>query len=221
MPIPDFFGELAIGFVPRVGGHLEDGEALLLHRHTWCALAGADKERTGHMDAQQAILAEDRHADLERLQLTAAGIQQGNREEHFTLDLVDGRHIQFLDQTAQALGRLVALQADRPAFPAIGIHQRNILLGVVLGETVQAVGHHKANRVPALLLLENHFMTIQVPEVMRLPSVLERLPLGDRVHVKFRQTLTPGKNERASILPEKIGEFGEPTPSRSVRLDAP
>ena len=171
--------------MPRVGGHPEDAEALLLHRHTWCALTRADKERAGHVNAQKAILTEDRHADFERLQLAAAGIQQRHREEHFTLDLIDGCHVQFLDKPPQPLGRRVALHANGPAFPAIGILQGNILVSVVLGEAMQTVSDDELQRLLVFVLLKNHHMSIQMPKVVRLAGMFERLPLGDSVHLKF------------------------------------
>ncbi len=116
MPIPDLFGKLALGFVLRVGSHFEDAESLLPHRLTRGPLSSSDEERASNVDAQQSILAKDRHADLERFQLPAAGIQQHNREKHFALDLVNSRHIQLLDQPPQLLGRFVALQADGSVF---------------------------------------------------------------------------------------------------------
>ncbi|MCY1457573.1 hypothetical protein D9M71_748800 [compost metagenome] len=73
---------------------------------------------------------------------------------------VDRRAGEFFQHAPQLLGRFVALQADEPAFTAIGVLQWKVLLGVVLGEAVQAIGDDKAKRILAFLFLENYFMTI-------------------------------------------------------------
>lgn len=140
------------------------------------------------MDPQLPVFPKDGHADLERLHLATGVVHHVHGEESLALHQVDRRAGEFFQHAPQLLGRFVALQADEPAFAAIGVPQRKVLLGVVFGEAMQPVSDDEAKRILTFLFLENYFMTVQVPEVIRDPCVVERLPMLHSVNVKcFRQ----------------------------------
>lgn len=129
------------------------------------------------------MLAKDGHADLERLQLAAFVVHHVQGEKAFALRQVDpGTRAESFDHGFQLLGGFIAFQAYQLAVTTIGVHQRNIVLGAILGEAMQTIGDDEADRRP--LLLEDDFMTVEVSKIIRDPIVAERLPVLDGIHVK-------------------------------------
>ena len=111
------------------------------------------------MDSQYSMFAKDGHADFKGLNDTTGVIHHVQDEKAFALRQVDpGSRAESFDHVFQLLGGFVAFQAHQLAVTAIGVHQRNIVLGVIFGKAMQAIGDDEADRLP--ILLENDFMAV-------------------------------------------------------------
>ena len=204
MPVPDFFRVLALRLFHGVCGDLEDAEGLLLDRHIRRAFACASEIGAGDVDPQQAELTEDGQANLEGLHLPAQVVQYLQGEKAFALSLVDVRRVESFDQASEMLGAFVSLQAHLLLVFAIGVHQRNVVLGSIFGEAVQAIGDNELDR--RAIPLKHDLVTVQVLKPIRGTIVFERIPSLDRVDMKFRQACPSGigiepYSLNATILP--------------------
>lgn len=189
--VPDFFRKLPVRLFLGVDRDLEDAEPLLLDRYAGRAFSEPGKESAGDVDPQHPVFAKDGHADLERLDFAAGVVHYIQGEKAFALRQVNRSAGEFFQHAPQLLGRFVAFQADESAFTPVGVLQWKVLFGVVLGKAMQPVGDDEADRILALFLLKKDFVTVQMVEVIRHPSMLERLPMLDSVNVKFRQAQSP------------------------------